>query len=116
MIRGERGEWIAGFSENLGHCSSMKAEIRAILRGLRLAEEANFRKVWVRTDSLVVVGMLTNHMQWHPEHQFLLQQCYNLMGKESWEVKISHCYREANQVADILAHREVDDMLGVTVY
>ena len=50
----------------------MKAEIRAILRGLRLAEEAGFRRVWVQTDSLVLAGMLTNRMHWHPEHQFLL--------------------------------------------
>uniref|UniRef100_A0A7C8ZGN9 RNase H type-1 domain-containing protein n=1 Tax=Opuntia streptacantha TaxID=393608 RepID=A0A7C8ZGN9_OPUST len=37
VIRGERGEWIAGFSEHLGRCSSLKAELRAVLRGLRLA-------------------------------------------------------------------------------
>jgi len=116
VLRGDRGEWIFGFSEHLGHCSSMKAELRAISRGLQLAEGEGFRKVWIRTDSLVVVGMLTNKMQWHPEHHFLLQRCSNLLRKEEWEVKITHCYREANQVADILANKGVDGTLGVTKY
>ena len=31
VLRGERGEWILGFAENLGVCSSVKAEVRAIL-------------------------------------------------------------------------------------
>jgi len=116
VLRGDGGNWIAGFSEHFGCCSSMKAEIRAAFRGLQLAEEEKLSKVWIRTDSLVVVGMLTNKMQWHPEHHFMLQQCTKLMLKEDWEVKISHCYREANQVADILANKGVVGMLGVIKY
>jgi len=27
VIRGEKGEWIVGFSEYLGYCSATKAEI-----------------------------------------------------------------------------------------
>ena len=38
------------------------------------------------------------------------------MRKKRWEVKISHCYSEANKVVDILANKGVDDMLDVTVY
>ena len=116
VIRGDRGNWIVGFSEHLGHCSSMKAEIRAVFRGLQLAKEENLHKVWIRTDSLVVVGMLTNKMQWHPEHHFLLQQCVRLMQQADWEVTITHCYREANQVADFLANKGVDGTLGVIKY
>ena len=94
----------------------MKAEIRAIFRGLQIAEGEGFRKIWIQMDSLVVVGMLTNKVHWHPTHHFLLQQCSHLMRKEEWEVKISHCYREANQVADILANKGVDNSLGVRKY
>ena len=116
VLRGDRGEWLGGFSENLGQCFSMKAELWANLRGLRLAAAQKYRKVWIQTDSSVVVGMLTNRMQRHPEHHFLIQQCYNLLHMEQLEVKITHCYREANKVADILANKGVDGMLGVTIY
>ena len=116
VLRGDRGEWILGFSEFLGHCSSMKAELRAISRGLQLAAGAGFRKIWVQTDSRVVVGMLTNKMHWHPEHHFLLQRCSNWLRQEDWEVKITHCFREANHVADILANKGVEGTPGVTKY
>uniref|UniRef100_A0A7C8YVG9 RNase H type-1 domain-containing protein n=1 Tax=Opuntia streptacantha TaxID=393608 RepID=A0A7C8YVG9_OPUST len=68
VIRGDKGEWIIGFSENLGYCSSVKAELRAVLHGLKLAKEANVHRIWVQLDSSVVVGMLKNQMHWHPEH------------------------------------------------
>jgi len=47
VLQGDKGEWIIGFSENLGHCSSVKAEIRAVLRGLMLAREAHVPKIWL---------------------------------------------------------------------
>ena len=51
VLRGDQGEWIAGFSENLGYCSSVKAELRAVWRGLSLAKEMQARKVWLQLDS-----------------------------------------------------------------
>jgi len=30
VLRGSQGEWIVGFSEHLGHCSSVRAELRAV--------------------------------------------------------------------------------------
>jgi len=60
----------------------VKVEIRAVLGGLKIAKGAKVRRVWVQTDSTVVVGMITNQMQWHPEHSFLLQQCKDMIQKE----------------------------------
>ena len=31
VLRNDRGEWVFGFSEYLGHCSSMTAELKALL-------------------------------------------------------------------------------------
>jgi len=45
VLRGDKGDWVIGFLENLGHCSSTKAEIRAVFRGLKLAQEAHAQKL-----------------------------------------------------------------------
>jgi len=50
VIRGEEGEWVLGFSENVGHCSVIKAKFRAVLRGLKLAKEVPIHKLWLQTD------------------------------------------------------------------
>jgi len=58
VIRGDRGEWIQGFSENFGVCTSMKAELKAVLCGLCMARELGRKKIWLQADSMVIVGML----------------------------------------------------------
>ena len=79
VLRDDKGAWVVGFSENLGHCSSVKEEIRAVLRGLKVARDAKAQKVWLLSDSKVVLGMLVNHQDWHPEHRGLLYQCKQLL-------------------------------------
>ena len=46
----------------------MKAEIRVVLRGLKIAKEMRTHKLWIRVDSKVVVGMLTDYKFWHLEY------------------------------------------------
>ena len=116
VIRDEAGIWILGFSETVGHCSVLKAELRAILRGLKLAKEASISKLWINTDSIAVVNVLTNHPGWHTENHSIIQQCKQLLSWEGWETHLTHCYREANQVADMLAKIAIDRPLGVRIY
>ena len=105
-----------GFSEYLGNCSAVKAELRGILRGLRVAKEQGIPKLWIRTDSQTVVNMLVNWPSEHREHYFLVQQCKQLLDWDGWEVKISHCFHEANQVADKLATMGTEGRFGVTIF
>ena len=60
--------------------------------------------------------MLTRQKEWHPKYSFPLHQCNHMIEWEGWEVKVSHCFREANQVADILAKMGSEGMLGVTIH
>ena len=50
VLRDDKGAWVVGFSENLGHCSSVKEEIRVVLRGLKVARDAKAQKVWLRSE------------------------------------------------------------------
>jgi len=116
VLRGDHGEWILGFSEHLGCCSAIKGELRAVLRGLKLAKEAKTRQLLIQLDSTAAVSMLTGHSLCHSECSGIIQQCKNLMGWGGWEVRIIHCFREANQVADGLANMGLDGTLEVKTY
>ena len=105
-----------GFSKHLGCCSTIKADVRAVLRGLKIAREMCTHKLWVRLDSTAVVIVLSNQNSGHPEYQFLIQQCQQLLGWGGWEVRISHYFREANQVADKLANIGTMGELGVQIF
>ena len=116
VIRDDNGQWVMGFSEYLSHCTAVKAELHAALRGLQFAKAACIQKLWLQMDSTVVVDMLTRVKPWHTEFSSLLHQCHNLLNWEGWEVKVTHCYREANRVADKLAQMGLTGQLGAITY
>jgi len=116
VLRDDKGEWIMDFSEYLGRCSAVKAEIRAVLWGFKLAKEVRTQRLWLQMDSNVVVGMLTRRAPWHPEYSFILQQCTHLLDGEGWEVQITHCFGEANQVADKGAKKGLEGSLEVQTH
>jgi len=116
VVRGYQGKWVVGFSEPLGRCSVTQAELRAVLRGLRIAKEAGIRKLWVQVDSKVVETLLTIPRLRSSEYNGIIQQCKILIDRADWEVRITHCFREANQVADKLANMGLEGQLGVKLY
>jgi len=77
VIRGEDGEWIIGFPENVGHCSVVKAGLRAMLHGLKIAKEVPIHKLWVQSDSSTVVGLLNNPTTCHMEFTLLYNNAGN---------------------------------------
>jgi len=104
VLRDDKGDWKWGFTMNMGHCSSMKAELKAVLKGLQVAKERGVQKLWIKSDSCVLVGMLRGELKTHPAYGVVIKQCKDLLRAEGWETKITHCYREANLVADKLAN------------
>ena len=92
----------------------MKAEIRAVLKGLQIAKELRVSKLWVQLDSKVLAEMLQVCLAWCMQQKFLLQQCSHLLSRGDWETKVTHCFREANQVADRLTNMGLMTNLGVT--
>jgi len=74
------------------------------------------KRVWVQTDSLVVVGMIKGQASWNIELRPVIQQCKLLMGLNDWEITIPHCYRETNQVANLLANLGVKYNASVAIF
>jgi len=50
----------------------VKAEVKAVFRGCKIAREMSIHKLWVRLDSKAVVAMLSNHVSGHLECQALI--------------------------------------------
>jgi len=87
-----------------GGISSVRAELRAVLRWLTLARDKGFKKLVVCIDSIIVVGFLKGSMNCNVHHYAIVQQCRMLLELPNWEVKVTHIFREANQVADAMAN------------
>ncbi|CAI0385655.1 unnamed protein product, partial [Linum tenue] len=98
------GKCLGAFVENLGVCTITRAKIMAAIRGLRVAWRNGYRKVLLQMDSTTAINILTSSE--HMEHMYyiLVQQLQELLNK-SWEVKISHIYREGNKVANFLVNK-----------
>ena len=90
--------------ERLGVCSSVRAELQAVLRGLTLARTQGFRRLIFSMDSQVVVQILHCQVACMAKHAGIIQRCMAIIDSPDWDVIITHTYREANQVADILAN------------
>ena len=73
-------------------------------------------KLWIQLDSKVLVEMLKGIRSLCPQHKFILQQCKDLIAWEDWEIRVTHCFREANQVADRLANLGITASLGTTSF
>lgn len=59
MIRDWLGSWIEGFTINMSFCSSVRVELWAILKGLELAYILGIRKLILKSDSMLVVNLIT---------------------------------------------------------
>jgi len=55
-------------------------------------------------------------MAWSLEHAPLLRQCINIIRSPGWEVKITHCYRDAKQMADKLTSMGVECESRCNIY
>jgi len=80
ILRSDRGRWLRSFTEALGWCSSLKAELKVIYNGLKLARDMRIRRIWVQSDYRVVVEMIKGLCSWCLEHTQLLTQCKRLLG------------------------------------
>ena len=92
--------WLKAFACNFGWCTSVKAEILALLKGLHIAWDIGYRKVEVNMDSQRAVRKTQQPCQPNQPLYFIIKECRELMTRSKWEIKISHCYREANRAAD----------------
>lgn len=102
ILRDDNGNFLLGFSMDVGEATVTVAELKAILSGVKLVWRRGYSFVAIESDSLTAVTMIQRGVPTlHPSF-VLVKEIQETMRKFN-ECSISHSLREANQVADSLA-------------
>lgn len=107
LLRNSGGSWIRGFSQHLGNCSILKAEAWAVLEGIRLADHCGVGKLWLESDSSLVVNAVNDPSKC-PMEVFGIVRSVHVMLESFDEWRMKHVRREANLCADLLANMGAD--------
>ncbi|XP_042483836.1 uncharacterized protein LOC122064185 [Macadamia integrifolia] len=100
VIRDSNGKVIFSFKNFLGISMNYYAEFMSFLHGIRHAMGQRITNLWIETDSVAVVTAVQGKsLPWFALQKWLSLQHY--LNSISW--KITHCFREANPIADYLA-------------
>ncbi|CAN1272953.1 Putative ribonuclease H protein At1g65750, partial [Linum perenne] len=103
IIRDANGRFVAAYAADLGVCSIMRAELRGIIEGMKLAWSMGIKKLRIQFDSKAAVEMLSNHSTQNNQHASVIEQ-FHVLSSYDWQMSIHHIYREANFAADYLAN------------
>ncbi|XP_042477755.1 uncharacterized protein LOC122059130 [Macadamia integrifolia] len=100
IFRDHQGRMMRCFSFSLGVDSSFSAEIWSMIKGISIAQDLHISHHWIESNSSAAVSLFHHRLiPW-----FVYQEwCHLLSYLISVEWKITHCFREANPVADYLA-------------
>ncbi|XP_027065411.1 uncharacterized protein [Coffea arabica] len=105
LFRDSDGRVLVAFSCYFGEMTSLQAEVKALLHGVRLGVARGLANFHVESDSLVLIQMLQGRAKWPWVVQRELQE---LAGYSHLYTEISHCFLEANKPADRLAKLGAD--------
>ncbi|KAJ8429764.1 hypothetical protein Cgig2_006455 [Carnegiea gigantea] len=78
----------------------IRAEVLALLKGLRIAWDMGYKKLEINLDSQITARKTQQPCKLNQPLYFIMSGCKELMARRDWKVKLRHCYREANQVAE----------------
>ena len=102
LVRDEDGKWVIGFARKIWKSSSFIAEIWALRDGLNVCLRKNLLLVEVELDAKAVVDILARPNNSSEANSPLVDDCRHLIA-QFHQIRINHCYREANRCADTLA-------------
>ncbi|KAJ1425364.1 Ribonuclease H domain [Sesbania bispinosa] len=104
VIHDHWGLFLFAFSNFLGNCSIMEAELWGILRGLNTASQIGLKQVIIEDDSVIALqfmekGCPTSHLAFELVHRIL--QAAMLFDNLVW----SHTFREGNSLANCFSKK-----------
>ncbi|KAL0355619.1 UNVERIFIED_CONTAM: hypothetical protein Sradi_4008800 [Sesamum radiatum] len=81
FLRDKLGQVIFAFQEHLGIATNIHAELRAIYRGMNLSIEKGLYNIWIETDALAIIKLISTPKQGAWNYQNLLQKIRSLMSQ-----------------------------------
>ncbi|KAF2317163.1 hypothetical protein GH714_013018 [Hevea brasiliensis] len=113
-VLGSFGFMASWVCDSLGICSAIQAELHALYHGLSLSWQLGYRRVEIQLDSMHGISMILGKGSSNVKVSGLFNQCHQFLQR-SWEIKLSHCFREVNSVADRLANIAFNGDRGLLV-
>lgn len=113
IFRNSRGFFVAAFSRPVGWGLPLEAELAAALWAVRFAFNRGWLRLWLETNSEMVVRFLNAP---HTVIPWRLRSLWRefLIMRASMELTVTHIFQEANQAADLLAkHHHSQEWIGV---
>lgn len=95
VIRDALGAWIQAFSRNICSTTSFLVELWALRNGLIMCKELQLHAVEVELDACVVSDLMNHNGGSNTVNSSLVADCRLLIAQMP-QVKVNHCYREAN--------------------
>lgn len=103
LIRSDSGDWLVGFSAFEGPGDVLLAELIAIKKGLNLAWDEGYRRIWCESDSFEAINIIEDtHRRKYHKYACVIEDILSLL-RRNWHVKIKHVFRESKTCADFLA-------------
>nr|POE90531.1 putative ribonuclease h protein [Quercus suber] len=102
LIRDSNGLWIRGFAKTMVVNSSLASEMWALREGLTLCLDLQPQAVEIELDATAAISILSGNSNTNGDLSGLVDDCRDLLLQLP-QVRMLHCYREANSCADALA-------------
>ncbi|GLU17060.1 hypothetical protein SLE2022_334570 [Rubroshorea leprosula] len=106
VFRDSQGQWVLGFTRNIGFTTALATELWAIRDGLQLAFNLHFNHIIIETDYYVAFQLIFTAPNPHHPHGILILDCRALLNKIP-HARLRHVFRESNMVANTMAKRGV---------
>ncbi|KAL9228579.1 hypothetical protein vseg_004142 [Gypsophila vaccaria] len=116
IIRNDAENFVSAFTFSSGICTSMRAEMRALVVGLEHARSLGLTNLLVHMDNKACVDFFRHEQLLSNSLRPLVHRSRELIALEGWEVRIDHTYREANRAADWLANLGVRSAPNTTIF
>ncbi|KAJ1440044.1 Ribonuclease H domain [Sesbania bispinosa] len=108
LVRNNVGKWQLGFFGHLGEKDILFAELTAILRGLHICWEKDFKNVQCWSDSQTTVNLILMDVSHFHLFANLVKEIRGLLNRD-WVVSINHKVCESNMCADFLAKKGAEE-------
>ncbi|KAL2936949.1 hypothetical protein RDABS01_020398 [Bienertia sinuspersici] len=119
LFGNQMGAFAGGSSLNLGRCTTIHAELKALLHGLRLGWDRGFKKLDICMDNNACVQILNHNDYYRGQSLQVVKQCKEMLTNRAvdWLANKGVEQSELVQVNDhppyVLSHLLNEDFIGV---